>query len=1028
METHLLSRMILIPPSDGMRVLAIFSLVLLCTLCNSTTVTAAQYGIVQERISGTVTDESGSPLPGVNVMKTTTVGTITDAEGRYSIEAAPGDVLTFSFIGYVSEKVTVGSSSVLDVQMKIDSRTLDEVVVVGYGTMRKSDLTGSTIHIDMSQTEGVPNTNLTQALSGHFPGVNSSSAAGPGSTGNLTIRGRTTLSASESPLIVVDGVIYNGSLANINVDDIESIDVLKDASAAAVYGSRSANGVLLINTKRGKTEKPLFQFNTYYGVQGITNTRRIDVMDAQQFALSRVYHSYQQTLRAWYQTGPTDGSSRPAPPDLQDRDLVATYLRTQEESDNYLSNKQTNWIDEVTRTAPIQNYNMSVSGQTGRTNYYLSAAYVQQEGVLLNDRFERQTLRANFENKISDWLTLGLNTSYSYVDNSGLPASLSRALLGSPLANIYTDQGTYTNNLAGDPYVRNPLEDVTVDNVDKDHNLNMTFIGRVEVPWIKGLSYDFNYYKGLYVSNENTYYASTHTFGLAQGGSGSKSHGLTNEWLMNNILTYKQTFNDNHRINLTVAYTREKREGEGSFLQAVGFGTELLRYHALEVGTTPTVNTSAWDEATEGFMARASYTFDDRYTTTATFRRDGYSGFGANNKYANFPSLGLGWLISEESFINIPWLDVLKLRVTYGLNGNQGIGAYSSLPRMATTNYVHGNSTAVGIFPNAMGNSGLRWESTATFNIGLDYDILGNRIAGEIDIYTSTSSDVLVRRTVPQPTGYSQVWDNVSELKNKGIELAINTVNVKNNDLDWTSRFVFSMNRNRITEIYEGVTQDIGNRWFVGEPINAHYDYQTNGIWQEEDLFNDNILSPYLPGDFRLVDMNNDDVIDNQDRSIIGYPDPNYRFGIYNSLGYKNFSLNIFLNSVQGGNGYYLDNPGEDASRAGGADRALRTNRIAYFDYWTPSNPVNDQPAMFYPYEGFHGMYFERSFVRLQEISLGYNLGKEALDRIGLNSLTVYLSGRNLYTWTKWPGIDPELVGDDIPMMRSVIAGLNFSF
>jgi TonB-linked SusC/RagA family outer membrane protein len=984
----------------------------------------------QKRVIGKVTDSSGSPLPGVSVVaKGTVYGTITDANGNYALNnISDNTTLVFSFVGMQAQEVFFKGQAVVNVVMTEDLIGIEEVVAVGYGTMRKSDLTGSSIRIDMTKMERRPNTNLSQVLSGHFPGVNASSAGDAGSTGSISVRGTTTLSASEFPLIVLDGIIYNGSLSNINPNDIETIDVLKDASSAAVYGARSANGVLLINTKRGKSEKPTFEFNAYYGYQDIGTTKRTKVMNGEQFAISRVDHAYQQILRTWYQTGPTDASLRPVRPDITNRQLVASYLRTQEEKDNYMEGNEVDWVDEVLQIAPIQNYDLNVSGSTGRTNYFLSASYTDQKGIQLNDHFKRQTLRANFENEITNWFTLRLNTSYSYLDNSGISASLARGLVASPLADIYTPEGNYTMSIAGDPYVRNPLEDIVVDNVNASHNVFMALSGKIEIPGIKGLTYEINYSRSLNFGKNNTFYPSTNTLGLAESGRGIKDLSESKDWLLNNILTYKRTIKDNHRVNATLVYTQERRAGEGSYLEARGFDNEMLGYNALEIGTNKDVNSSAWEESNLAFMARVNYSYKDRYMITATFRRDGYSGFGVDNKYASFPSVSLGYTISEESFLDgADWLNLLKLRISYGLNGNQGIGAYASQATMATTNYVFGGSTAVGLYPNTMGNPGLRWESTATFNLGLDYSIIDQRISGEIDVYKSRSSDVLVQRTVPQTTGYSKIWDNVSKIKNKGIELAINTVNIKNPIFNWSSRFIFSLNRNEIVELYEGVTEDRGNRWFVGEPIHAHYDLQVNGVWQEDDLFKGTILSPYLPGDMKLVDLNGDKVIDDEDRSIIGYPDPNYRFGINNDFSYKNFTLSVFINSIQGGNGYYIDDPGEDASRAGGADRALRTNRTALFDYWRPDNPVNNQPAMFYPYEGVHGMYFERSFVRLQDVSLSYSFSKKITNLLKLNNLQVYVSGKNLYTWTDWPSYDPEMTGS-VPMMRSMIFGLKASF
>lgn len=980
-------------------------------------------------ITGRVTNELGEPVEGVTVtVKGTSTATMTDAAGNYRLDVGEGKTLVFTAQGFEAQEIAIGSSESISISLKKHVSGLDEIVVVGYGTQKKSDLTGSVVRVDMTQKDKVPNTNLTQALSGYVPGVNASSAAAPGETGELTIRGRTTLSASQSPLIVVDGIIYNGPLSNINPNDIATIDVLKDASAAAVYGARASNGVLLVTTKRGRSDKPVFEINTYHGIQDINNTPRIKVMDADQFAISRVDHSYTQALRAWYATNPTDATGRPVRPDITDRQLVSTYLRSQEEAQNYLDGKYTNWVDEVLQTAPIHNVDVSIAGRTGKTNYFLSASHTDQKGVLLNHHFKRQTLRANFDNDIKDWFNLRLNTAYTFRDNSGIPADLNRGLLGSPLANIYTENGNFTNNLAGDPYVRNPLEDIRVDNVNNSHNLNVQLATRIEIPFIKGLVYDFNYSQNLYFNKINTYYPSTHTIGMAEGGLARKDANDSRDWLLNHILTYNKDLGAKHRINATFVYTAERRKGEGSFIEARGFANELLGYHSVESGRNRDVTSFAWEESNEAFMGRLNYSFDSRYLFTATMRRDGYSGFGVNNKWANFPSVGIGWVASQESFLrNVSWLNYLKVRASYGLNGNQGIGAYASLPTMGNNAYVFGGTSVIGVFPNAMGNTNLRWESTTKLNFGLDFTVLDQRLTGAIDFYHGNSTDVLVRRTLPQSTGYTQIWDNVSRLQNRGVEFSLSSVNINKSDFTWNTRVIFSLNRNKILELYEGVTQDLGNRWFVGEPIAAFFDYKIEGVWQEADLFAGNIIGGRRPGDYKLLDLNNDKAITNADRHIIGYPDPRFRVGLSNDFSYKNFTLSIFFNSIQGGNRYYIDNAGEDASRAGGADRALRTNRTALFDYWLPSRPVNDQPAMFYSYEGLHGTYFSRAFVRLQDVSLAYNFNSGFLSRARISHMQLYASGKNLYTWTDWPSFDPE-VYNTVPMMRTVVVGLKVTF
>jgi TonB-dependent starch-binding outer membrane protein SusC len=982
----------------------------------------------QRSVSGKVSDSFGAPLPGVTVLvKNTNKGVITDVDGVYHISNIPNNaVLVFSFVGMKSQEVSVSGKNQINVVLTDESVGLEEVVAVGYGTMKKSDLTGSVVKVDMAGKENTSSISISQALQGYVSGVNASSGALAGSSGSISIRGQTSLSASDTPLIVIDGAIFHGSFADLNINDIESIDVLKDASAAAVYGSKSANGVIIITSKKGKSEKPLFNFNMSFGFQDISPTKRTHVMNGDQYAVRLVDYYYQQALNTWYKTSPTDETGRPTRIDISDRNLVSTYLRSTEEQENYLAGKEVNWIDEVTRTAPIQNYNLSVSGKTDRTNYYLSASYVNQKGVLLNDNFKRTTLMANFENKITNWLSMGLNTSYSHLDYSGVEADMGYALNASPLGNVTDENGDYTRDVANESVMRHPLGNtLPIDDVDLGEKLNILFTAKVNIPKVKGLVYEINYSRYLNFGKNNDYYPASTYSGVSYNGLATKKHTEEKDWLVNNIVTYNKTI-DKHKINATLLYSRENRVGESSELTSYGFDITTLGYNSMELGSTQSVASGAWEENSISYMARINYTYNDRYLLTSTIRRDGFSGFGTNKKFANFPSVSLGWIASEESFMkNLTWLNFLKLRLSYGLNGNQGIGRYASLAQMSSDNYVFGGTTAIGIYSSSLGNSDLGWESTSSFNLGLDYAFLNQRISGSIDLYKAKTSDVLVERALSSTTGYSSVYQNIGGIENKGIEFSLVTRNIKTRDFNWESRFSFSINRNKITKLYEGVTEDIGNSWFVGKPINSIYNYKTDGIWQEKDLFNGNIISGYYPGMFKLKDMDDSGTITAAaDRSVIGNKDPNFRFSINNTLSYKNFTFSFFINSIQGGNGYYIGENSE-ALVAGGTDYAYRENRTAVRAYWTPTNPVNNAPAMYYSPPVSHGVYQEKSFVRLQDVTFAYDIKQALLKKYGFNNFQFYLSGKNLYTWTKWAGWDPETSS---PMMRSVIAGIKLSF
>jgi TonB-dependent starch-binding outer membrane protein SusC len=989
----------------------------------------------QHSIKGTVNDENGNPMPGVNIQaEGTTIGVISDVNGKYSINVPNENaVLIFSFVGYNTEKISTSGKTVLDIKLVSTISSLEEVVVIGYGTMKKSDLTGAVVRVDMTGKGEAANVSLLQAMQGSTPGVSIGAGAAAGEEPTLSIRGQTSLSASDEPLVVIDGIIYNGSISDININDVESVDILKDASAAAVYGSKSANGVMLITSKKGNTDKPLFNFNMYAGAQSMTNNP-MRVMNSDEYAVRMVDFYYQQDLYGWYATHPTSAAGKPVRPDVTDPVVVAARLRTQEERDNYLAGNSIDWVDEVMKSsAPIHNYDLSVSGKNDRTNYFLSGSYTSQNGIMLNDKFQRTTLHANFENKITDWLKIGLMSSLSIRDYSDIATSLDDARNASPLADMYSDNGTsYPMYLTGEAYMPHPFMPLLETDVDINSNLINTVTAKIDIPKIKGLTYEFNYSRTFLTGKKNDYYPSYTPNGSNYGGSAAKSNMEEKDWIFNNIVTYNRTLADNHKINATLLYSRESRKGEDTFTNAQGFDNEILGFNALELGKIITATSGAWEENSLSYMARAFYSFKNKYLVTGTIRRDGYSGFGANNKFATFPSFSLGWVTSEESFMkNVKWINFLKVRTSVGVNGNQGIGRYSSFSKMGNTAYVYGSTSIVGVYPSNLGNADLGWESTLSYNLGIDYIVLDHRISGAIDLYTSTTSNVLVSRSIPGTTGYLNVWSNIGEIGNKGIELELTTVNI-DKPVRWETKFIFSLDRDKINKLYGGTNdQDIGNSWFVGEPISAIYDYKAaGGVWTEEELYNGKItVADFYPGQFRYVDLNKDGQIDaNNDRTILGYGVPNYRFGINSSLYYKNFTFSFFINSIRGGNGYYMMNNYANVISANlDVDDTYRRNTTAVRPYWTPDNGVTNSPGIYSTPIVAGGVYESRSFVRIQDISLNYRFNKDFLNTMGMKGLTVYISAKNLYTFTKWSGWDPENVANT-PMMKSIIGGINLSF
>lgn len=989
----------------------------------------------QRIISGTVTDESArTPMPGVNIIvKGTSIGALTDINGKYSISIpAQNAVLTFSFIGYEPMEITVTDKNVIDVTLTSITQALDEVIVIGYGVQKKSDLTGSVTRVSMDEKSALSNTNLSQALSGASAGVNVQASGLAGSEPDLSIRGKTSLSASDEPLIILDGIIYNGAITDININDVESIDILKDASSAAVYGSRSANGVMLITTKRGKTDKPVVSFNMYYGYQDMTKNP-MKVMNAEQYAIRQTDYNYQQNLYIWYKTKPTSNAGKPVRPDVTDRNVVASFLRSTEEKENYLAGNSIDWVKEVRQLAPIQNYNLNLSGKSERSNYFLSASYTNEEGIILNDNFKRLTLHSNVESKITDWLTIGLNSTYSVRDYSGVNVSLGDARDCSPLANNKIGSPNFEMYLTGELYMPYPLNNLYADNTDIRNSLFNVANAKINVPWIKGLTYELNYSNTYTNSTDNTFWPASIPEGRLNKGLAEKSPRETKNWIINNIVSFNRTFGD-HQVNGTLLYSRENRRGESTDISSEGFDNPVLGYNAMELGTLFSINTGAWEENSLSYMARANYTFKSRYLLTATIRKDGFSGFGASTKFATFPSVSLGWVVSDESFLReIKWL-YLKLRTSYGKNGNQGIGRYSSFSRMTSQPYVFGPTTTIGVYPSSLGNADLAWETTSSFNLGIDYGFLNRRISGSIELYKAKTSNVLVSRALPPTTGYGSVWANIGSIDNKGIELELKTINFKGR-LSWETNFTFSLNRDKITNLYGGKNdKDIGNSWFVGESISAIYDYEAaGGLWTEQELYSGNILANWYPGQFKYVDQNGDGAIEPvNDRTIIGYRSPNYRFSINNTLGYQNFFFSFFINSIQGGNGYYIADNSSVVNIDWNADTARRINASAVRPYWTPDNGVNNSTGVFNAPVVHGGIYESRSFVRLQDVSLSYSLSSNLLKTLKVQACQFFISSKNPLIWTKWSGWDPEVIGWDsedgqtntnTPLMRNITAG-----
>ncbi len=971
----------------------------------------------QIQITGTIVDDDQIPLIGVNIqVKGSLQGTVTDVDGKYTLEVPDEtSTLVFSYIGYESIEIIVGTRQTIDLTMTTSISSLDEVVVVGYGSAKKSDVTGSLARVKVEDKKDLPNTNILQLLKGNVPGVSVGTPDRPGEEPSFKIRGTNSISAGNAPLIVIDGIIYTGSLNNINIKDIESVDILKDASAAAVYGSRSANGVVIITTKKGAAEKPEFNFSGSYGISN--PVKLIPVLNGEEYL--------QKILDYREATGQEADPSK-----------IHDYL-TITESNNLNAGKTIDWYDRLVQPAITNDFTGSVSGRTKKTSYYLSGSIYDQGGIIENDNFQRMSALANFSNQITDWFTISLKTSFSHLDYSGAAVPLRYGL--SPYSNWYEggeDSGELEYFPMEDPFFRHPLLNKNIDDHDKRTDLRGILSTEIKVPWIDGLKWTMNYSVNQranrrFVFNDNT-------LAITSNGSASKRITDFNTWTYDNILNYNRRFNDVHSVGATFLYSREYQSTGVTSAVSSNFFNQALGYNSLELGAVPSVSTGFSEQNQNAIMGRVNYTYNNTYSLTATVRRDGYSGFAKGNKYATFYSAALSWVLSNESFLSdIPWMDWLKIRVSYGENGNQAIGSYQTLARLASRNYVFGDGdgTTNGAYVNSIANSSLGWETTKVLNFGLDFDLFSRKLYGNLDIYNSDTEDLLLRRSIPGLTGFTSVFTNIGKVHNHGFELALNSVALRSSNFRWDVGFVFDLNRNRIDNLFgvdddgDGIEDDdVANRWFIGQPLGVFFGYGIDGIHQ----LNEELPPGYEPGDFRIIDHDGDGELTGKDRHILGNNNPNFQFSISNTFEYKNWSLYVLVNSIQGGgkNNYYMGNNlhGHNPN----APFASWSQRFSFpaMDYWTPTNPSNSAARINYQPARGHAYLEDRSFIRFQDVILSYSFDSQLLDRWNIGGLRVFISGKNLLTITDWTGYDPENATTITsgPMLRTMTLGVDFKF
>ncbi|MBA3655810.1 MAG: TonB-dependent receptor [Gemmatimonadaceae bacterium] len=961
---------------------------------------AAQQVLIRGRV---VAADGSGPIPAANVVvQGTTAGTQTNDDGQFSITVPnAGASLLVSRIGFVRQTVALNGITSVTVQLVKTAVALSEVVVIGYGTQTRSDITGSVASVPQDKLEGKPNVSLIQALEGSVPGISVTTTRGGAEPGISTlVRGRSSISASVSPLVVVDGIPYDGPLSALNQNDVESISVLKDASATAIYGSRGSNGVLIVTTKQGKPGKPGFSYSGYTGSQRISNVPHL--MTGAEFAAYKC-----QRLKGGVNC---------------ETALTASELAMSK------AGQSTDWVDLASHVGRQTQNQVGLSGGNEDTKYYLSGAALNVNGIAINDEFKRYTGRINLDQKVFNRVRLGTNSQYSWADRSGISANFSDAFFMNPLTSAYDASGALTvYPWPEDLFWANPLQGLLAKSRDVEKRLFTTNYLQVQLP-VQGLSYRLN--AGLDIGNRDlgNYYGRDTRTGAQIQGRAQIQNSERNDWTVENIVKFDRDFGRS-KFGVTLLGSTAHSALRGDTLTATGFPNDVLSYYQANVALLVQSQRSSVQSVLTSTMGRLNYSFADRYLATFTSRRDGFSGFGRNHKYGTFPSLALAWNISNESFWPLAnRIPTLKLRYSNGKNGNQAVRPYQTLSQLDDRSYLNGATTAPGYIPTTLGNPDLRWETTVSSNFGADFSFGQDRVTGSVESYTRRTHDLLLRRAISSVHGITSVLQNIGKTENRGVELQLSTLNLSRGTFSWRSDFAYSHNRNKIVDLYGNQVNDILNGWFIGHPIDVNYAYKFNGIFQLTDDIKSSAQPTAKPGDVRVLDVNGDGKIDPADRTFIGNLEPRYTAGFTNTVKMGPLSISGYLVSVQG---ITRVNPllGSTQTQA-----EVRRN-IILLNYWSPTNPINTYPSNINETQGGGSnplgvdFYENASFMRLRDLSISYTLPGSFGSRIGAQSAKIYLNGRNLWTSTKWSGLDPELDNQRaVPLEKSVIAGLDFKF
>jgi len=1008
-------------------------------------------------VKGKVTDEQGETLVGVIIkIKNTSLVTTTDANGNFSVtipSSITDPILVISYIGYTTQEIPVNGRSSINIQLKSATNDLDEIVVVGYNTVKKSDLTGSVVRVSAEDIRSRPVANALQAIQGKAAGVDITSNERPGEIGRILIRGSRSLTASNSPLYVVDGIPFAaGGIEAINPNDIESIDILKDASATAIYGSRGANGVVLVTTKKGRTGRLSLDY------VGTTTIEKLydytEMMNSAQYVEFR-RDAYRRIGFLNGLNGTTTAGAYPVVPTQAEDNRIFngdTYVKNNItlgwQNGTYDSSlvPTTDWTGLVTKTGATQDHVLSASGGTEKLKGYGSFGYLRQGGTQLGQDYTRYSSKLSVDVNPVKWFSMGANITATYgLQNYGFsttnatgPGSLYFAAQGMlPLAVPFDVNGNRINLPGGDVNIQNPIGE------DK-YNINLRKVLRTigsvyaELTFMKGLKYRINFGPDFY-NQSNGRFMDEHSINRGAGEPGSTSYAQLNQnmrfaYTLDNLVYYDKTIGK-HNFGVTLLQSSSSYREEVSSMTAtkLPFNSQLW-YQLNSVSALDAFNSGLTESSLLSYMGRANYTFNNKYLLTASARWDGASQLAPDHKWDFFPSAAVAWRLEQEDFMkNIKWIDQLKVRLGIGSTGNSAISPYTTEGRLQTLYYTFGSSVQPGYVssdaslatPIPLPNKDLGWEHTLQYNLGIDFNLLKGRIDGSLDLYKSKTTDLLLLKSIPTPNGYGTSLANVGATSNKGIDLTLNTVNIKKKDFNWSSTLNFSVTKDKIVKLDNG--NSIANLWFIGERISVFYDYVKDRIWQNtaEDLAE---IAKYKangqvfnPGDIKIKDLNGDYKIDaNNDRQIVGQGNPSWTAGLTNTFNYKNFDLSFFILARYN----FTIATGAESLQGRFAQRVV--------DYWTPTNPTNNYPAPNYNSaagDAFKSAmnYQDGSFIKIRNISLGYYLPTSLSKKLSLSRVKIYAQAINpalIYSRVKW--IDPDLGGSTFN--RGFVLGLNVGF